>query len=204
MIGFIENFDSFSYNLVHYLRKAGGDVVIFENHELSKRWSELEKCDAFLIGPGPNEPENSGDLMRILERLVDLKKPILGVCLGHQALGQFFGWTLRRAKEPVHGKSSVISHSGDAGSGLFNGLPQELQVGRYHSLVVDDASFGVSQLEVLARAEDHEIMAFQHKSAPIFGVQFHPESVLTPKGQELINNWLSLVRMASASNSSSL
>lgn len=203
MIGFIENFDSFSYNLVHYLRKGGVEVMIFENHELLLRWQELEKCDAFLIGPGPNEPENSGDLMTIMPQLVDLKKPILGVCLGHQALGQFFGWKLRRAKLPVHGKSSVISHTE---VGLFKGLPQQLQIGRYHSLVVDDtesSDVGLSYLEVLARAEDHEIMAFQHRYESIFGVQFHPESVLTPHGQELINNWLSLVRMESTSKPSS-
>lgn len=201
MIGFIENFDSFSYNLVHYLRKGGAEVVVFENQELLLRWSELQKCKAFLIGPGPNEPENSGDLMTIMPQLVHLKRSILGVCLGHQALGQYFGWRLRKAKEPVHGKSSMITHSG---MGIFEGLPLVIQVGRYHSLVVDDQSQeGSGELEVLARAEDQEIMAFQHREGGIWGVQFHPESVLTPNGQELINNWLSLVNTESTSNPSS-
>lgn len=202
MIGFIENFDSFSFNLVHYLRKGGAEVLVFENHELLLRWTELQNCDAFLIGPGPNEPENSGDLMTILPQLVNLGKPILGVCLGHQALGQYFGWKLRKAIEPVHGKYSNISH---LGIGIFKGLPSVVQVGRYHSLVVDDKlQEGGDVLEVLARAEDQEIMAFQHRDGHIFGVQFHPESVLTPNGQELINNWLKRVNTESTSKPSDL
>lgn len=197
MIGFIENFDSFSFNLVHYLEKGGASVKIFENHELIQRWNELNECEAFLIGPGPNEPFDSGELMQIIPKLVHLNKPILGVCLGHQALGQFFGWNLRRGQRPVHGKSSLIKHNG---SGIFNGLDLEIMVGRYHSLVIEDASMiddvqssNAVEIEVTALTKDFEIMAFQHKIKPVFGVQFHPESVLTPQGQTIINNWLSLV-----------
>lgn len=200
MIGFIENFDSFSYNLVHYLCYGGVEVNVFENHNLVSRWEELKKCDAFLIGPGPNEPENSGELPIIINQLIALKKPILGVCLGHQALGEFFGWKLRRAVLPVHGKISMIVHSGN---GLFKGIEMPMPVGRYHSLVIDDSDVKSDLIQVTARSEDGEIMAFEHLELPIWGVQFHPESVLTPNGQELLNNWLNLARIDLTSKPSS-
>ena len=175
-VAFIDNFDSFTYNLVHYLQLTGTVLRVFRNDELDEHINELLSSDAIVIGPGPNAPSDAGMLMNILPLLIEKNKPILGVCLGHQALGEMFGWQLKIAAAPVHGKSSLMRH---VCNGLFNGLDNPMQIGRYHSLVVSpvDGLNNLSVLEILGEDEIGQIMAFKHRDLPIWGVQFHPESV---------------------------
>ncbi len=188
-IAFIDNFDSFTYNLVHYLQKTGADLMVFRNNELTdENIRKIRTLDAIVVGPGPNSPQDAGNLLEVLKVLIEDRKPILGVCLGHQALGELFGWRLELAAVPVHGKSSLMRHNG---RGIFIGLENPMQIGRYHSLVV--AAVGVQEeqeLEVYGRDELGQVMAFSHKHLPIWGVQFHPESVLTYEGQILLDNWV--------------
>ena len=185
-IAFIDNFDSFTFNLVHYLEKAGAKVQLYHNCDLFKFQSEILNCNGVLIGPGPNTPEQSGELMSFLPILIQAPMPIIGVCLGHQALGQFFGMHLKHAILPMHGKSSVIKH---LGIHIFKDIESPISVGRYHSLVVEQTKDSSPDIEVLAETNG-EIMSIMHKELPIVGVQFHPESVLTPMGQKIIENWV--------------
>ncbi|MEY4002301.1 MAG: hypothetical protein RIT07_343 [Bacteroidota bacterium] len=180
----IDNYDSFTWNLVHYLVLAGADVTVRQNDQISASDNLLSDYNGLLISPGPCTPQEAGNLMPVLSETIG-KLPILGVCLGHQALGMHFGCRLVRAASPVHGKSSTIYHQGE---GVFNGLKNPMQVGRYHSLVLESVKVD-SPLAVTALFEG-EIMGIRHKYLPIQGVQFHPESVLTPQGQDLINNWV--------------
>lgn len=193
-VAFIDNFDSFTYNLVHYLQLTGTVLRVFRNDELDEHINELLSSDAIVIGPGPNAPSDAGMLMNILPLLIEKNKPILGVCLGHQALGEMFGWQLKIAAAPVHGKSSLMRH---VCNGLFNGLDNPMQIGRYHSLVVSsvDGLNNLSVLEILGEDEIGQIMAFKHRDLPIWGVQFHPESVLTPQGQQLLDNWVKELKL---------
>ncbi len=205
-IAFIDNFDSFTFNLVHYLQKTGAELCVFRNDELHENViNEILQFDAVIVGPGPNSPKDAGNLMDVLRLLVGNSKPILGVCLGHQALGELLGFQLKIAAAPVHGKSSIMRHSGE---GIFSGIENPMQIGRYHSLIVapatsvNSASSGtvpsttLAQSSVPAVLEIHgtdelgQIMAFSHRTLPIWAVQFHPESVLTPEGQLLLNNWV--------------
>ena len=185
-IAFIDNFDSFTFNLVHYLEKAGAKIHVYHNCDLFKFQSEILKCNGVLIGPGPNTPEQSGELMRFLPILIQSQMPIIGVCLGHQALGQFFGMRLTHAILPMHGKSSEIKHSGIH---IFKEIESPISVGRYHSLVVEQTNDSKLVIDVLAETKG-EIMSIMHKQLPIVGVQFHPESVLTPMGQKILENWI--------------
>ena len=187
IIAFIDNFDSFTFNLVHYLEKAGVEIQVYHNCDLFKFQSEILKCNGVLIGPGPNTPEQSGELMSFLPILIGAKMPIFGVCLGQQAIGEYFGMNLEHAKIPMHGKSSEIVHNG---LGIFRGIQSPIAVGRYHSLILEQTVESVNKIEILANING-EIMSIQHKELPIMGVQFHPESVLTPMGQKIINNWIS-------------
>lgn len=187
-VAFIDNFDSFTFNLVHYLKCADAEVVIFHNTELIENLDNISSCDAILIGPGPNTPHESGDLMIALPRFLDLNIPILGVCLGLQALGEFFGMKLKHAKTPIHGKPFAVNH---CQTKLFKGIENPMIVGRYHSLILEETESSKNQIIVTAKTSDEEIMAIQHRVLPIEAVQFHPESVLTPEGQILISNWIS-------------
>ena len=187
IIAFIDNFDSFTFNLVHYLEKAGVEIQVYHNCDLFKFQSEILQCNGVLIGPGPNTPEQSGELMSFLPILIGAKMPIFGVCLGQQAIGEYFGMNLEHAKIPMHGKSSEIVHNG---LGIFNGIKSPISVGRYHSLLVEQTAESAEVIEILADA-DGEIMSLKHKGLPIVGVQFHPESVLTPLGQQIMDNWVS-------------
>ena len=190
-IAFIDNFDSFTFNLVHYLEITGAKTKVFHNNELIKFQSEILECDGILIGPGPNTPEKSGELMLFLPVLIEMRMPILGVCLGQQALGEYFGMNLIHAKIPMHGKSSEITHNG---IDIFIEIQSPMAVGRYHSLVVEQTEISRDNIEVLAQLNE-EIMSIKHLELPILGVQFHPESVLTPMGQKIIENWVnSLIR----------
>ncbi len=174
----IDNYDSFTYNLVQYFKILGENPTVVKNDESlpAKPFSRI------VISPGPGNPDTSGLSMEVLEKY-HKTTPILGVCLGHQCIAQFFGAEIMRAKEPVHGKVSKIFHDG---KGLFEGLPQGFNAARYHSLVVDNLP---ETLEVTAHTDD-VIMGLKHRDLPIYGVQFHPEAILTQYGLELLRNFI--------------
>lgn len=184
----LDNYDSFTFNLEHYLIKAGAEVIVKRNDEVSCNEIEEYHPDAILTGPGPCSPAESGILMEATAAYCG-KLPMLGVCLGMQAIGVHFGWELKKAKSPVHGKSSEITHTQN---GIFQNIPSPMQAGRYHSLIIKNNGLKDSDLLVTGEC-DGEVMAVQHVSFPLWGVQFHPESILTPFGQQLIDNWVDLV-----------
>lgn len=184
MIVVIDNYDSFVNNLARYFRLAGHETQLIRNDEVSV--DEVLKLNpsAIVISPGPKAPSDAGismDLIRAAHQTI----PILGVCLGHQCIGEVFGGLIERAKRPLHGVSSLIQHEGD---GIFKGIPNPMKVGRYHSLIVNLPDQSI--LKVTATSEEGEVMAIQHNEYPTFGVQFHPESVLTEHGMDIINNFL--------------
>jgi anthranilate synthase/aminodeoxychorismate synthase-like glutamine amidotransferase len=188
MLLVIDNYDSFTYNLVQYLGELGADMKVFRNDELTVDEIENElKPEEILISPGPGTPDEAGISLTVIERFSD-KLPILGVCLGHQAIGQFFGGKVVRGQEPVHGKPVSINHDGRT---LFDGIPQGFAAGRYHSLVVEKSSLP-DCLEVSAESPDGIVMAMRHKELPVEGVQFHPESILTEYGKHMLQNFLAL------------
>lgn len=184
----VDNYDSFTYNLYDYFLQLDTICVVVRNDERTLEEFEQMDFDALVFSPGPQRPQDAGLLMDLMRYFYD-KKPILGICLGHQAIGSFFGMHLKKAKMPMHGKTSVIEHNGHP---LFNNLPSTFKVMRYHSLIVEQDKS--TNLEVLARTEDKEIMALAHRDLPLYGVQFHPESILTEHGLALLNNWLTLVK----------
>ncbi len=196
----IDNYDSFTYNIVHYLAELGADVTVKRNDEITVEEIENYQPDALVISPGPCTPNEAGISVKAIRRYAG-KIPILGVCLGHQSIGVAFGGKIRRAKTLKHGKSSLIRHSQ---KGIFKGLPNPFEAIRYHSLVIDENSLP-EDLEVVAYSEDDgEIMAVQHKELPIFGVQFHPESVgfnenFRKWGLQLLKNFLEEVKKFSSS-----
>jgi anthranilate synthase/aminodeoxychorismate synthase-like glutamine amidotransferase len=177
LILLVDNYDSFTYNLAHLFGELGEEVIVRRNDA-----PDLERLhpSALVISPGPGRPPE-----RVVALLRETRVPTLGVCLGHQAIVEAFGGEIGAARELVHGKSCTVRHDG---RGLFAGLPEELEVGRYHSLAAQTIP---DELEVSATAEDGEVMAVRHRKLPIDGVQFHPESVLTPQGRELAQNFLS-------------
>jgi len=182
----IDNYDSFTFNLVQYLWELGAAVEVFRNDRIDVEGIRARRPDALVLSPGPCTPNEAGVCVPAIRELSG-KIPILGVCLGHQAIGQAFGGRVVRAKRVMHGKTSQIAHDG---SGVFTGVPAPLEAGRYHSLVVERESLP-SDLRVTAVSEDDgEIMALAHISHPTVGVQFHPESVLTPEGKKLLANFL--------------
>jgi anthranilate synthase/aminodeoxychorismate synthase-like glutamine amidotransferase len=186
----IDNYDSFVYNLVQYLGELGADPVVHRHDEVTVEQVSDERPDAILISPGPGRPSDAGisnDLIRDLGPSI----PLLGVCLGHQCIGEVFGGTIVRAPRIMHGKTSLVSHDG---RGLFAGVPDPFEATRYHSLVIDPATIDDEQLEVTARTDDGVVMGVRHRRHPIEGVQFHPESILTNAGHDLLRNFLSLVR----------
>ena len=187
MILVIDNYDSFTWNLVQALQSLGAEVEVHRNDALGVEDARALEPEAVVLSPGPCTPAEAGVSVPLI-RALSGSLPILGVCLGHQAIGAAFGGTVRRAGRVVHGKTSPVAHQG---SGLFTGLPRPLQAGRYHSLVVDRATLP-AELEVTATsADDGEVMALRHRTHPTVGVQFHPESVLTPDGPALLRNFLS-------------
>ena len=188
MLLVIDNYDSFTYNLVQYLGELGAEMVVRRNDEVTVEEIENElKPERILISPGPGTPDDAGVSLEILEKFGD-KMPILGVCLGHQSIGQIFGGKVVRAPEPVHGKPVEICHDGKT---IFSGLTNNFQAGRYHSLVVERDSLP-DCLEISASSPDGLIMGLRHKSHKIEGVQFHPESILTPEGKKLLQNFLEI------------
>jgi anthranilate synthase component 2 len=187
MILVIDNYDSFTYNLVHYLNELGAETVVKRNDALSAEQALAMKPDAILLSPGPCTPEQAGICLELLANAPD-SQPILGVCLGHQAIGQAFGGKVVRAKSIMHGKTSEIRHEG---GGVFAGMPRPFTATRYHSLAVERESLP-TQLEVTAWTDDGEIMGLSHRTRPIHGVQFHPESIATQGGHALLANFLDL------------
>ena len=187
MILVVDNYDSFTYNLVHYLNELGGETVVRRNDALSVQEALGLGAEAVLLSPGPCTPNEAGICLPLLRGAPE-DLPILGVCLGHQAIGQAYGGDVIRAKAIMHGKTSEIHHEG---KGLFKGLPNPFTATRYHSLAVSRETLP-DELEVTAWTDDGEIMGFQHKTRPVHGVQFHPESIATEGGHQLLANFLDL------------
>ena len=187
MILVIDNYDSFTYNLVHYLNELGAQTSVVRNDALTVEQALGQKPEAVLLSPGPCDPDQAGICLPLLKGAPD-HLAILGVCLGHQAIGQAFGGDVVRAKALMHGKTSQIHHDG---KGLFAGMPNPFTATRYHSLAVERATLP-ADLVVTAWTEDGEIMGLQHKTRPIYGVQFHPESIATEGGHQLLANFLDM------------
>ena len=181
----IDNYDSFVYNLVQYLGGLGAQPEVYRHDEITIDEIVAAGPDAILISPGPGRPEDAGVSNQVIEQLAG-QVPVLGVCLGHQCIGQVFGGQVVRAPSILHGKTSFVHHSG---LGVLAGLPSPFEATRYHSLVVDRATVP-DVLEVTAETEDGVVMALRHRELPVEGVQFHPESVLTPAGKQLLTNFL--------------
>jgi anthranilate synthase component 2 len=191
MVFVLDNYDSFTYNLVQYMGELGAEMVVRRNDELTPAQVEALKPERILISPGPCTPQDAGISIELIRHFADSGKrvPILGVCLGHQAIGAAFGGNVIRAPKLMHGKTSEIQHDGKT---IFAGIPQQMTCTRYHSLIVADEKLP-EELEVSARTVGGEtIMALRHRELPIEGVQFHPESVLTTHGKKIIENFLKM------------
>jgi anthranilate synthase/aminodeoxychorismate synthase-like glutamine amidotransferase len=188
MLLVIDNYDSFTYNIVQYLGELGADMLVRRNDEVTLKEIQTDlNPERILVSPGPGTPDDAGISLEVLKYYAD-KLPILGVCLGHQAIGQVFGGKVVRAPIPVHGKHAEICHDG---KGVFKDLTYRFKAGRYHSLIVDRAGFP-DELEISATTPDGLIMGLRHKTYKVEGVQFHPESILTSEGKKLLQNFLNL------------
>ena len=192
-ITLIDNYDSFTFNLAHYLGALGADVSVWRNDEISVAEVLAARPDAIVLSPGPCTPNEAGVCLDLI-RDASASTPILGVCLGHQAIGQVFGGDVVRAPLPMHGKLSRISHNA---RGVFRGINGPFQATRYHSLIVDRAT-APAELEITAETEDGLIMGVSHRALPVHGVQFHPESILSDHGPLILQNFLDLARAFSA------
>jgi anthranilate synthase/aminodeoxychorismate synthase-like glutamine amidotransferase len=191
MLLLIDNYDSFVYNLARYFERLGVIADVVRNDAIDVSGVRSKRPSAVVISPGPCTPREAGASLEIVQRLAG-EVPILGVCLGHQVIAEAFGGRIVRAEVPVHGRASAVSHSG---TGLFANLPSPLTVGRYHSLVVEPSSLP-GELEATAWTNDGVLMAVAHQHWPVFGVQFHPESILTEGGHQLLANFLRLVEVS--------
>ena len=180
----IDNYDSFTYNLSHLVKELGAEVTVFRNDRFAL--PQLEEFDKIILSPGPGIPSEAGLLLDVIRTYAG-KKPILGVCLGHQAIGEVFGGKLENLSEVFHGIATEGTQF--ANDGLFDGLPRRITMGRYHSWVVSKDGFP-DCLEVTAESDEGQIMALRHKTLDVRGIQFHPESVLTPDGRKMLQNWL--------------
>lgn len=189
MIVVIDNYDSFTYNLVQYLGEMGAVVRVFRNDQVTNTELQALAPDHIVISPGPGDPSEAGISNEVIGKFYRTT-PILGVCLGHQCIGNAFGGVVTRAPRLMHGKASRIFHKG---GGIYEGIPNPFEAGRYHSLIVQEPL--PADLELSAFTETGEVMGLQHKQYPLFGVQFHPESILTPHGKLLLRNFLEYGRM---------
>jgi anthranilate synthase component 2 len=185
----IDNYDSFTFNLVHYLQELGSEVDVVRNDAISAGQALSSGAQAFLLSPGPCTPNEAGICLDMVAACVEAKKPLLGVCLGHQTIGQYFGGRVVRGGL-MHGKTSPVSHDG---SGLFEGLPSPFTATRYHSLIVENIP---DELIVNATSDDGHVMGFRHRELPIHGVQFHPESIATEHGHAMLANFMRLAGMS--------
>jgi anthranilate synthase component 2 len=184
----IDNYDSFTWNLVHYLMELGAEVEVVRNDDMSAGQALSSGAEAFLISPGPKTPNEAGVSLDLVAACADAGRPLLGVCLGHQAIGQHFGGTVARGGL-MHGKTSPVTHDG---SGLFAGLPSPFTATRYHSLIVENIP---ESLIVNATSDDGHVMGFRHATLPIHGVQFHPESIATDHGHAMLANFMQIAGM---------
>mgnify|MGYP005800601409 FL=1 len=185
MILLIDNYDSFTYNLYQYMGIFHRDIQVVRNDKITVEEIQKLQPERIVLSPGPKSPADAGICMDVVQEFYD-KVPILGICLGHQSIGAAFGAEIIHAKELMHGKQSRITHSG---RGIFQGIPSPVRVARYHSLAVDEKTLS-PDFEILARTDDGEIMAMEHKKYPVIGIQFHPESVFTEHGKKMIENFL--------------
>lgn len=188
----VDNYDSFTFNLVHYLEEIQGvEVFVFRNNEITVE--EAANYDAIVISPGPGLPSEAGITLALIRKYAG-KTPILGVCLGHQAIAEAFGGSLRQLQEVIHGleRKCIVLKSDDP---IFENIPNEFIAGRYHSWVPDEKSFPL-ELDILAIDENNCIMMLKHKVYPIYGMQFHPESIMTPEGKRLLRNWVGMIQDA--------
>lgn len=192
MLLLIDNYDSFTYNLVHYLGSLGADVAVHRNDTLSVADAMAMKPDGILLSPGPCDPDQAGICLELTMAAAKARMPLLGVCLGHQTLGQAFGGKVVRATDIVHGKMGVMHHDN---TGVFAGLPTPFAATRYHSLVVDRDSLPEC-LHITAALEDGTIMGLQHRELPLHGVQFHPESIRSEHGHALLQNFLNEMKVS--------
>ncbi|MGN0879723.1 MAG: anthranilate synthase component II [Oligosphaeraceae bacterium] len=188
MIYMIDNYDSFTYNLVQYLQMLGAEVVVRRNDEVSVEEVLTSGAAGVVLSPGPGRPDEAGIMLELIRRGGDM--PMLGVCLGHQAIGAAFGARIIHAKQLMHGKLSTITHDGQ---GVFKGLPETFQAVRYHSLAIDESSLP-DCLVPTAHSEDGELMGVRHTSRPLEGIQYHPESILSQNGKRQLRNFLTLVQ----------
>ncbi len=192
MILVIDNYDSFTYNLVHYLLELGAAVEVVRNDALTVAQALAKRPQAVLLSPGPKTPDDAGICLDLIRAAAEAQLPLFGVCLGHQSIGQVFGGRVVRAQAVMHGKTSAVSHDG---TGVFTGLPSPFEATRYHSLVVHPGDLP-DCLAVNATAADGTIMGLRHKTLPIHGVQFHPESIATQHGHALLANFLDIAGIA--------
>lgn len=187
----VDNYDSFTYNLYDYWLRLGVSCQVIRNDELSFETFKNLNFKGLVLSPGPQKPKDAGLLMDLIDYFHD-KKPILGICLGHQGIGEYFGATLKKGDIPVHGKTSIIQHQQHS---IFKDLPTKFEVMRYHSLILQD--FENTNLTTIAQTKDNVVMAIAHNNLPVYGVQFHPESILTQFGLEIMDNWLEVVNIKS-------
>ena len=192
MLLLIDNYDSFTWNLVHYLGELGTEVVVRRNDALNVQEAMAMRADGIVLSPGPCDPDRAGICLPLIAAAAETKTPLLGVCLGHQSIGQAFGGKVVRCHEIVHGKLGTMHHTG---KGVFQGLPSPFPATRYHSLVVERASLP-DCLEITAELEDGTIMGLRHRELPIEGVQFHPESIASEHGHQMLKNFLDRVPVA--------
>ena len=192
MLLLIDNYDSFTYNLVHYLGELGAEVVVKRNDALDVQAAMAMNPAGILLSPGPCDPDQAGICLALTEAAAETRKPLLGVCLGHQTIGQAFGGKVVRCHEIVHGKMGEIHHTG---KGMFRGLASPFQATRYHSLVVERDSLPAC-LEITAELSDGTIMGLQHRDLPVHGVQFHPESIASEHGHAMLKNFLDVLKVA--------
>ncbi|MCC7305282.1 MAG: aminodeoxychorismate/anthranilate synthase component II [Alphaproteobacteria bacterium] len=188
MIVVIDNYDSFVHNLARHMELAGWDCAVFRNNEITTEEIAAMNPEGIVLSPGPYTPKKAGICMELIERLGPAV-PMLGICLGHQCIGEAYGGKTVRAQKPMHGKAGVIAHQGVE---IFAGLPKIFKGGRYHSLITKLPEYSV--LDVTARSDQGEIMAIQHRTHPVYGLQFHPESILTKQGMEIIRNFTAIAR----------
>ncbi|PUB19300.1 anthranilate synthase component II [Yoonia sediminilitoris] len=191
MLLLIDNYDSFTYNLVHYLGELGADVVVRRNDALNVQEAMAMRPEAILLSPGPCDPAQAGICLSLVHAAAEAKLPLMGVCLGHQAIGEAFGGKVVRCHEIVHGKMGQMHHSQ---KGLFRDIPSPFEATRYHSLIVERSSLP-DCLDITAELEDGTIMGMQHKELPIHGVQFHPESIASAHGHKLLDNFLKMTKV---------
>ena len=187
MLTLIDNYDSFTYNLVHYFGELGVETTVYRNDTITTEEVINLKPEGIVLSPGPCDPDRAGISLELIKK-INGKIPLLGVCLGHQSIAQAFGAKIIRAAKPIHGKPSKINHNGN---GLFTGLPDRFEAIRYHSLTVSPNSIK-NELTITATTDDNTVMAITHKKWPIYGVQFHPESIETEYGRQILSNFLNL------------